>query len=148
MKSILALLAALALASNPAFAQKKLAAKKAKSKPAASAVPAAALAAGKSLYVQNCLSCHQADGGGVDGMNPPLGKTSYVLGEKPRLIKVLLNGLKGQDIDGEAYHNVMPAQATLTDQQIADILTYVRNSFGNKASAVTAAEVKAVRAAK
>ena len=81
-------------------------------------------------------------------MNPPLGKTSYVLGEKPRLIKVLLNGLKGQDIDGEAYHNVMPAQATLTDQQIADILTYVRNSFGNKASAVTAAEVKAVRAAK
>ena len=140
---MLALLAALALASGPAFAQKKAAPKPS----VKAAAPAAALAAGKSLYAQNCLSCHQADGGGVDGLNPPLNKTSYVLGDKPRLIKVLLNGLKGQEIDGERYGNVMPAQAILTDQQVADILTYVRNSFGNKASAVQAAEVKAVRVA-
>ena len=87
-----------------------------------------------------------ADGLGVDGMNPPLAKTDYVLGDKTRLTNVLLNGLQGVDIGGEQYHGVMPAQATLSDAQIAAVLTYVRNSFGNKASAVSAAEVKAVRA--
>ncbi len=140
MKHLLSLLVLLALAGGPAFAQKKPAAK---GKPA----PAPALK-GKSIYSQYCLSCHQADGGGVSGLNPPLTKTDYVLGDKTRLIKVLLNGLQGVDIDGEAYHNVMPSQDYLTDQQMADVLTYVRNSFGNKASAVTVAEVKAVRAKK
>ena len=143
VKKLLPLLALLVLAGSPAFAQKKPAAKAPAKAPAAGS----ALLKGKSVYTQYCLSCHQADGGGVDGLNPPLGKTDYVLGDKPRLIKVLLNGLLGVDINGEEYHNVMPAQDQLSDQQMADVLTYVRNNFGNKASAVTAAEVKAVRAA-
>jgi mono/diheme cytochrome c family protein len=50
------------------------------------------------------------------------------------------------EINGETYHNVMAPHSDLTDQQIADVLTYVRNSFGNKATAVTEAEVKAIRA--
>lgn len=79
-------------------------------------------------------------------MNPPLIKTSFVLGEKETLIKILLNGLKGADVDDQSYTNPMPALGSvLKDQQIADVLTYVRNSFGNKASAVSVAEVKAVR---
>ena len=89
-----------------------------------------------------------ADAGGVQNMNPPLIKTSYVLGDKTRLINVLLNGMEDQEIDGESYQNVMPAHDFLTDQQIADVLTYVRNSFGNKASAVQVGEVKTARAAK
>ena len=144
VKKYFALLAVLALTSAPAFAQKKPAPKPAAKKPAAAA---AAVLKGKSIYTQYCLTCHQADGLGVDGMNPPLAKTDYVLGDKTRLTKVLLNGLKGEEINGEDYHGVMPSQAYLTDQQLADVLTYVRNSFGNKASAVSAAEVKAVRAA-
>lgn len=147
MKQILIALGALAFLIIPAAAQHKPAPKGKKAAPTATAIPAATLALGKSVYTQNCLTCHQVDGGGVDGMNPPLSKTSYVLGDKTRLVSVLLNGLQGVDIDGEPYNNVMPAQETLTDQQIADVLTYVRNSFGNKASAVKAAEVKAVRAA-
>ena len=99
------------------------------------------------MYAQNCLSCHQADGLGVDGMNPPLSKTSYVLGDKTRLVNVLLKGLQGVDIDGEPYNNIMPAYDYLTDQQIAAVLTYVRSSFGNKAAPVGTAEVQAVRAA-
>ncbi|WP_460607765.1 c-type cytochrome [Hymenobacter terrigena] len=142
MKKSFAILALLALTSAPAFAQKKPAAKTAAKAPAASA----GVLKGKSIYTQYCLTCHQADGLGVEGMNPPLAKTDYVLGDKTRLISVLVNGLKGEDINGEEYHGVMPSQAYLTDQQMADVLTYVRNSFGNKASAVTAAEVKAVRA--
>jgi mono/diheme cytochrome c family protein len=79
-------------------------------------------------------------------MNPPLTQTSWVLGDKTRLVKVILNGMQGVDIDDESYANVMPGFESLTDQQIADVLTYVRNSFGNKATAVSAPEVKAIRA--
>lgn len=139
-------MAAFALLSLPALAQKKPA--PTAKKPAAPATSTAVLASGKKIYTQNCLTCHMADGGGVQNMNPPLSKTSYVLGDKTKLINVLLNGMEDQDIDGESYQNVMPAHDFLTDQQIADVLTYVRNSFGNKASAVQPAEVKAARAAK
>ena len=69
-------------------------------------------------------------------------------GNKKTLIKVILNGLKGGEIeiDGDSFHNPMPPQASLmSDKEIADVLTYVRNSFGNKASAVMPSEVKAAR---
>jgi mono/diheme cytochrome c family protein len=79
-------------------------------------------------------------------MNPPLIQTKYVLGEKEDLIKIILNGIGNVEIDGETYTNKMPPlKKILKDQQIADVLTYVRNSFGNKAPAVTVTEVKAVR---
>ena len=145
MKKFLAGLALCATFAAPAVAQKKPATK-APAKKTATAIQVPLLAQGKSVYKQYCLTCHMADGLGVDGMNPPLAKTGYVLGDKTRLTKVLLNGLQGVEIDGEQYHGVMPAQESLTDAQIAAVLTYVRNSFGNKASAVSAAEVKAVRA--
>lgn len=102
---------------------------------------------GSLVYTQFCLTCHQANGGGVPNMNPPLIKTKWVLGDKKELIKVLLMGLSGEiEINEDVYQNTMPPHNFLTDQQIADVLTYVRNSFGNKAAAITAAEVKATRA--
>lgn len=108
---------------------------------------AATLNKGKEVYTNTCLPCHMADGGGVPKMNPPLVKTSYILGDKSKLIGIVLNGFSEDiEINGERYSNIMPPQVQLTDVQVADVLTYVRNSFGNKASAVTAAEVKAVRA--
>ena len=108
----------------------------------------ASMTRGKQVYLQVCLACHQADAGGVQAMNPPLIKTTYVLGPKTPLIKIVLNGMTGAvTINGDDYHNVMAPHSDLTDQQNADVLTYVRNSFGNKASAVTVAQVKAVRAA-
>jgi mono/diheme cytochrome c family protein len=101
---------------------------------------------GKKVYVKNCLACHMADGGGVPGLNPPLGKTEWVTGDKKRLINVLLKGLNDPIVvNGEEYANPMPAVEYLTDQEIADVLTYIRGSFGNKASAVSPAEVKALR---
>jgi mono/diheme cytochrome c family protein len=111
------------------------------------AKPSPAIARGAQVYQKVCLACHQADGGGIQRMNPPLIKTEYVLGDKKRLINIVLNGLtSGVEIDGDTYSNPMPSQAGLTDQQIADVLSYVRNSFGNKASIVTPAEVKVQRA--
>lgn len=107
----------------------------------------ASLTRGKLVYQQQCLACHQVDALGVPNMNPPLVKTKQVLGDKTALIKIVLNGLHGVDIDGDSYNGVMAPHPDLTDLEIADVLTYVRNSFGNKATAVTAAQVKAVRAA-
>jgi len=109
----------------------------------------ATLSAGKTVYTNTCLPCHMADGGGVPKMNPPLITTPFVLGDKSKLIGIVLNGFSEDiEINGERYSNIMPPQIQLTDAQVADVLTYVRNSFGNKVSAVTVAEVKAVRAGK
>jgi len=102
---------------------------------------------GKKLYEQYCLTCHQANGGGVPKMNPPLIKTSYVTGDKKKLIQWVLKGsVENVPIDGKYYSNNMPAQNYLKDEEIAGILTYIRNSFGNKASAITPTEVKNIRA--
>jgi len=102
---------------------------------------------GKGVYTKVCLSCHMEDGGGVPRLNPPLIKTTYVSGDKKKLISIVLNGMTDRiPIDDEYYSNNMASHKDLSDQQIADVLTYIRNSFGNKASIVTIAEVKAVRA--
>ena len=105
-----------------------------------------AMANGKKLYEKNCLTCHQVNGGGVPRMNPPLINATFVKGDKKKLIQWVLRGSTEKvPIDGKYYSNNMPAQATLRDQDIADILTYIRNSFKNKGTAITAAEVKAER---
>ncbi len=105
------------------------------------------VARGKIVYANVCLACHMADGAGVSTMNPPLINTTYVLGDKTKLIKIVLNGFKEDvEINGQTYSNNMSPHSDLKDQQIADVLTYVRKSFGNKASSVTVAEVKKARA--
>jgi glucose/arabinose dehydrogenase/mono/diheme cytochrome c family protein len=114
----------------------------------AAPVSKGSMTAGKAIYMQSCVTCHQADGGGVGNLNPPIIKTSYVLGNKTRIINVVLKGMSQQEVDGEKYSNAMPPLNYLTDKQVADVLTYVRNSFGNKASAVTAEEVKKTRGKK
>lgn len=113
---------------------------------AATQIDKATMQRGKKVYEQYCTSCHQADGGGVPGLNPPLEKTSYVLGGKTRLIQVVLKGMNThEEINGETYSNIMAPFNFLTDTQISDVLTYIRNSFGNKAIAITTGEVKYVR---
>jgi mono/diheme cytochrome c family protein len=106
------------------------------------------VARGKIVYTSVCLPCHMADGGGVQNMNPPLSKTTYVLGNKETLIKIVLHGFNEDvEINGQTYSNTMSAHDDLNDRQIADVLTYVRRSFGNKASAVKATEVSKARTA-
>ena len=119
--------------------------KKAISKPVTSSSKSS-IAAGELVYTQFCVSCHLPDGGGVENLNPPLIKTAFINGDKTRLITTILNGMSQVEINGERYNNVMPAFNYLTDKQVADVLTYVRNSFGNKKPAVMVADVKQARA--
>jgi len=101
--------------------------------------------AGEKVYTTYCLACHQSNGQGVQGLNPPLVETNWVSGDKQRLIGVILNGMAGEKVDGETYSNIMAPHAFLSDQDIADVLTYVRSSWGNDFEAVTAEEVKEER---
>jgi mono/diheme cytochrome c family protein len=105
-----------------------------------------ALLAGKAVYDNYCLPCHMSNGSGAPGMNPPLTQTEWVLGDKERLIKVVLQGLNEPvEIQGEIYQNIMASHAFLSDQQVADVLTFVRQSFGNDASEIKLDEVERVR---
>src|SRR5512133_2336144 len=82
---------------------------------------------GQIVYTRICLACHQVDGSGVPNLNPPLIKTKWVLGSKTVLIQQVLKGSSGKvEIDGDTFRNTMPPQPKLTDQEIADVLTYVR----------------------
>lgn len=100
---------------------------------------------GKIIYETYCLACHQEDGSGVPGMNPPLSKTDWVLGDSIRLIGVVLKGLKNTEINGDSYSNEMPSHDFLTDKQISEVLTFVRKNFGNNAGAISVEDVKKQR---
>lgn len=101
---------------------------------------------GQEIYLKYCMACHQASGSGVQGMYPTLQETDWVHGDKSRLIGLLLNGQQGEiKVNGQVFRGVMPAHQYLTDEQIADVLTYVRSNFGNSASAVLPEEVAGIR---
>lgn len=102
---------------------------------------------GQTVYNQYCLACHQGDGKGVPGAFPPLNQTKWTEGDESQLITVILNGMQGPiEVKGESYNNVMPQHAFLSDEDIAAVLTYVRQSFGNDASEITTDKVAEVRA--
>jgi glucose/arabinose dehydrogenase/mono/diheme cytochrome c family protein len=104
------------------------------------------MARGQVLYVANCFMCHQFNGQGTPGIYPPLAKSDYLLADKERAIRAVCEGLSGEiTVNGRTYNGVMPP-VVLDDQAVADVLTYVLNSWGNSGGVVTAAEVKTVRA--
>ena len=104
---------------------------------------------GKGIYIKYCMTCHQSDGGGVPQMYPPVQKSNLVNGDKNKLIKILINGVSGEiDVNGEVYDQTMPKFDYLTNKQIADILTYLRENFGNKATNITANDVLILRTIK
>ena len=102
---------------------------------------------GQKVYEQTCLACHQADAGGVPGMTPPLQNSPYVQGPAIKLIGIVLNGkTDGVEIEGETYTSPMPPFNTvLKDQEIADVLTYLRSHFGNKAGPISVTQVSQIR---
>jgi mono/diheme cytochrome c family protein len=101
---------------------------------------------GEKIFSLYCATCHQKDGKGASGRFPPLVGTDWVTGDKKRLINILLNGLEGAiEVNGETYINAMPQHSFLSDEEIANVLTYIRQNLGNKASEVTVKEVSEMR---
>jgi mono/diheme cytochrome c family protein len=103
--------------------------------------------AGQRLYGKHCLSCHQADGGGVPNMQPPIAGGTWVKGDAQALaLFVMTGGFDSAARKDSAVGNVMPPFRQLGDEDLAAILSYIREKFGGGAPAVTAAEVAAARA--
>jgi nitrite reductase (NO-forming) len=96
---------------------------------------------GKNIYTRTCLACHQEEGQGIPNAFPPLAKADYLNADVERAINIVLHGLTGEiTVNGKNYNSVMTAQ-TLTDEQVANVLTYVYNSWGNSGAEVTPAMV-------
>jgi nitrite reductase (NO-forming) len=103
--------------------------------------------AGKALFNGTCSVCHQANGAGLPGVFPPLAKSDYLNTDVARAMNVVLSGLSGKvTVNGKEYNSVMPAMNQLNDDEVANILTYVLNSWDNKGGQVKTEDVKAARA--
>jgi mono/diheme cytochrome c family protein len=104
------------------------------------------LARGKLFYLQHCVICHQANGQGAAGAFPPLANSDYLMASKERTIRILVEGLSGPTtVNSRKFDGVMPP-VVLNDRQVADVLTFVRNNFGNSGEPITIEEVKQERA--
>jgi nitrite reductase (NO-forming) len=100
---------------------------------------------GERAFMANCVACHQAGGVGITGVFPPLAKSDYLNADKKRAIRVVLNGLQGEiTVNGQKFNNVMP-RLGLSDEDVANVLTYVYNNWGNSGQEVTPADVKSAR---
>jgi mono/diheme cytochrome c family protein len=104
---------------------------------------AASNPAGEKVYTANCSACHGANGTGTPGVFPPLASNPMVIGAPDKVIAAVKNGLTGATtVNGKTYNGAMPAwKGKLSDVQIADVITYIRSSWGNTAGAVTEAQV-------
>src|ERR1700724_4467437 len=103
---------------------------------------------GKKVFSANCQTCHQANGEGVAGQYPPLAGSEFTTGGSQRPAMIVMKGLQGPvTVKGQKFGTAVmqPWDKTLTDQKIADVLTYERSEWGNNASPVTAEQIAALR---
>ena len=116
----------------------------------AAKVPTAAqMTAGENTYKAACMACHQANGKGLPGAFPPLAQSDYMLKDKTRAIATVVHGKTGPiAVNNQKFDSVMPPMPQLSDTEIASVLTYVSNAWGNKGWLVSATDVRAVRAGK
>ena len=111
------------------------------------------IAQGQKVYSSNCFMCHQADGEGVAGVFPPLAKSDFVAKrasgtDRNELIGIPINGLTGKVVvNGSEYNGVMPGLSALTEEDVASVLTFITNSWGNTAKPFSIEEVRKAKAA-
>ena len=107
------------------------------------------IAAGKTLFAGTCSTCHQANGEGLEGIFPPLANSDFIRTDPKRVAEVILHGLVGPvKVNGKDYNSNMPPMSQLTDEDVANISTYVLNSWGNPGGRVSREDAAAARAAK
>ena len=104
------------------------------------------IAKGKGVFMQTCFVCHQLNGEGIPGQIPPLAKADYMMADKERSIRGVIFGQSGEmTVNGKKYNGTMIPMNYLSDEEVANVLTYARNSFGNSGDAVTVPEVRRIR---
>ena len=104
------------------------------------------IASGELLFKGTCSVCHQPTGQGIPSVFPPLAKSDFLMADKHRSVEIVLKGLNGPvTVNGKSFNSVMPSMSQLRDDEIANILTYVRNSWGNQGEPVAAKEVTEIR---
>jgi nitrite reductase (NO-forming)/hydroxylamine reductase len=139
-----AVIAALLAGMGAAHAVDPMAAHKAEMK--AGTVDPHVIAAGKTVFETYCVACHQPDGKGMPGAFPPLAGSDFLLADKHRAIGIVTGGLTGKiTVNGKQFNATMPNFSYLKDEEVANVLTYVANSWGNKGWVVTPEEVAAAR---
>lgn len=105
----------------------------------------ASIARGKQIYQAQCFTCHMEKGEGIEGVYPPLAKSDYLMADKKRAIRQVLEGANGEiTVNGVTYNGFMTS-FNMSDKEVSDVLNYIRNSWGNKGEAVRPEEVKATR---
>ncbi len=105
--------------------------------------------AGEALFAGTCSTCHQGNGQGMEGVFPPLAGSDYIKADPKRVPNIMLHGLQGKvTVNGHEYNSVMPPMNQLTDDEVANIATYVLNSWGNPGGVVTKDEAAKARAMK
>ena len=101
---------------------------------------------GQAVYSRTCIACHQPTGMGIPPVFPPLAGSEWVAKSTSIAIRNILHGMQGPiTVKGVTYNSVMPAVTTLSEKEIADVVTYVSNSWGNTGPTVTEDEVKAIK---
>ena len=104
------------------------------------------IAKGKQIFMQTCFVCHQVSGEGIPSQIPPLAKSDFLMADKERAIRIVLQGQTGElEVNGKKYNGTMMPLNNLSDEEIANVLTYVRNSFGNSGDAVSVDAVRRER---
>jgi nitrite reductase (NO-forming) len=99
------------------------------------------MAAGKTLYANNCMACHMENGNGIAGTFPPLVKSDFLLARNDKGAGIIIKGLQGEiTVNGSKYNNIMPA-VSLSNDEVASILTYVHNNFNQQNTLIKASEV-------
>ena len=102
------------------------------------------MARGQEIYTQLCIVCHQADGKGIEGAFPPLAGSDYLLETPDKAIHAVKFGLQGEiKVNGKTYNSIMTDQ-NLSDEEVADVLNYVMNNWGNSHEMITVDRVKKV----
>jgi mono/diheme cytochrome c family protein len=100
---------------------------------------------GQSLYTLNCVTCHMANGEGVVGVFPPLAKADYLMEDTQRAAKIILHGINGQmKVNDVSYFGAMIG-FKMTDEEVADVLNYIRNSWGNTGSIIKGNDISEVK---
>ena len=113
---------------------------------AVAAPDAASLERGKAVYSRTCIACHQPTGLGLPPVFPPLAGSEWIAKSASIAVRNIVNGMMGPvTVKGVTYNSMMPPVAGLSDKDIADVVTYVNNSWGNTGAIVTEAEVAAIK---